>query len=160
MVYVSTCSLDSTTTNWRSYDFCKKFNEEEAIAVTLNYLKKSLQSAGCEYEIVTVNDGSTDGTGEILRSRNDIRLIEHSRNRGYSAALKTGIRHSRYPLIVITDADGTYPNERIPELVTLATQADMVVGARIGPNIQQFGRFRSGFSSVLPSGYQDIVSQT
>lgn len=112
------------------------YNEEEAIAATLDYLQETLRSAGCEYEIVTVNDGSTDDTGKILRSRSDIRLSEHGRNRGYGAALKTGIRHARYPLIAITDADGTYPNERIPELVALATQADMVVGARIGANVQ------------------------
>jgi glycosyltransferase involved in cell wall biosynthesis len=112
------------------------YNEELAIASTLDELQKILRSAGCEYEIITVNDGSTDRTGEILRDCIDIRLIEHPRNRGYGAALKTGIRYARYPLIVITDADGTYPNERIPQLVTLATQADMVVGARIGANVQ------------------------
>lgn len=112
------------------------YNEEEAIAFTLDYLHETLRSAGCEYEIVAVNDGSTDYTGKILGSRSDIQLIEHRRNRGYGAAIKTGIRHAKYPLIVITDADGTYPNERIPELVRLATQADMVVGARIGANVK------------------------
>ncbi len=112
------------------------YNEEQAIAATLDYLQENLRAAECEYEIVTVNDGSTDGTGKILRSRSDIRLIEHNRNRGYGAALKTGIRHAKYSLIVITDADGTYPNERIPELVSLATQVDMVVGARIGASVQ------------------------
>jgi glycosyltransferase involved in cell wall biosynthesis len=112
------------------------YNEEEAIASTLDELQTILRSTGCEYEIITVNDGSTDRTGEILCDRQDIRLIEHRRNRGYGAALKTGIRHAKYPLIVITDADGTYPNERIPQLVSLTAQADMVVGARIGANVQ------------------------
>ncbi len=112
------------------------YNEEEAIAFTLDHLHETLRSADGEYEIIAVNDGSKDRTGEILRSRSDIRLIEHRRNRGYGAALKTGIRNAKYPLIVITDADGTYPNERIPELVRLATQADMVVGARIGANVE------------------------
>lgn len=112
------------------------YNEEGAIASTLDELQKILRSAGCDYEIITVNDGSSDRTGEILRDRHDIRLIEHPRNRGYGAALKTGIRHARYPIIAITDADGTYPNERIPQLVSLTAQADMVVGARIGANVQ------------------------
>jgi glycosyltransferase involved in cell wall biosynthesis len=112
------------------------YNEEEAIAFTLDHLQETFRSADCEYEIVAVNDGSKDGTGEILRSRSDIKLIEHRRNRGYGAALKTGIRNAKYPLIVITDADGTYPNEQIPELVRLAAQADMVVGARIGANVE------------------------
>ncbi len=118
------------------------YNEEEAIAFTLDHLQETLRYTDCEYEIVAVNDGSKDGTGEILRSRSDIKLIEHRRNRGYGAALKTGIRNAKYPLIVITDADGTYPNERIPELVRLAARADMVVGARIGANVD------SGFSTT------------
>lgn len=117
------------------------YNEEQSVAATLNHLQEILQSAGCNYEIVAVNDGSTDSTGQILRARSDIRVIEHNRNRGYGAALKTGIRHSKYPLITITDADGTYPNERIPELVMLAMQADMVVGARIGANVR-YSRIR------------------
>ncbi len=112
------------------------YNEEDAIAFTLDSLHETLGAAGCEYEIVAVNDGSSDRTGEILCSRSDIKLIEHRQNRGYGAALKTGIRYAKYPLIVITDADGTYPNEKIPELVRLAAQADMVVGARIGANVQ------------------------
>lgn len=62
-------------------------------------------------------------------------MLEHRSNLGYGAALKTGIRYAKYPLIVITDADGTYPNERIPALVSLAATADMVVGARIGTNV-------------------------
>lgn len=112
------------------------YNEQNGIAPVLDQLRQIVDAAGCEYEIIVVNDGSTDGTGDVLRAYKGIRLIEHRRNRGYGAALKTGIRSARYPLIVITDADGTYPNERIPELVTLAQDADMVVGARIGENVQ------------------------
>ena len=112
------------------------YNEEQAIAVTLDHLQENLRCTNYQYEIIVVNDGSTDSTGDLLRSRSDIRLIEHTWNRGYGAALKSGIRQAKYPLIVITDADGTYPNERIPELVTMAKQADMVVGARIGANVK------------------------
>ncbi|MBD2041734.1 glycosyltransferase family 2 protein [Microcoleus sp. FACHB-672] len=112
------------------------YNEELGITTTLDHLQETLQGVGSKYELVVVNDGSTDRSGEILRARSDIRLVEHPRNRGYGAALKTGIQHAQYPLIVITDADGTYPNERIPELVALAMHADMVVGARIGANVQ------------------------
>lgn len=111
------------------------YNEEQSIAATLEHLQKTLRATDCTYEIIVVNDGSTDTTEQILRSCPDIKVIQHGRNRGYGAALKTGIRHAKYPLIVITDADGTYPNERIPELVALATQADMVVGARIGAKV-------------------------
>lgn len=112
------------------------YNEEQGITATLDHLQENLRASNCQYEIIVVNDGSTDRTGEILSDRTDIRAIEHLHNRGYGAALKTGIRHAKYSLIVITDADGTYPNELIPHLATLATQADMVVGARIGENVK------------------------
>lgn len=112
------------------------YNEENGIAGTLDQLHAQLSSIGCEYEIIVVDDGSTDRTGAILATRDDVRIIEHQQNRGYGAALKTGIRHARYPLIVITDSDGTYPNERIPDLVALAADADMVVGSRNGMNVE------------------------
>lgn len=112
------------------------YNEENGIAATLDHLQQTLQVTDCTYEIIAVNDGSSDNTSKILRARSDVKVIHHRRNRGYGAALKTGIRHAKYPLIVITDADGTYPNERIPDLVRLALQADMVVGARIGANVK------------------------
>ncbi|MDB9514256.1 glycosyltransferase family 2 protein [Kamptonema animale CS-326] len=112
------------------------YNEESGVEATLNHLQETLKSSSCKYEILVVNDGSTDGTREILQSRTDIKVIEHNRNRGYGAALKTGIRYAKYPLIVITDADGTYPNERIPELVILAMHADMIVGSRTGENVR------------------------
>jgi glycosyltransferase involved in cell wall biosynthesis len=111
------------------------YNEEQGISATLDQLQAVLKQSLYRYEIIVVNDGSSDRTGSILRDRADIKLIEHPVNRGYGAALKTGIRYAKYPLIVITDADGTYPNERILDLVALADRADMVVGARIGENV-------------------------
>jgi glycosyltransferase involved in cell wall biosynthesis len=89
------------------------------------------------YEILVVDDGSDDRTGERLRDYQGIRLLTHHSNRGYGAALKTGIRHAIHDLICITDADGTYPNERIPELLQhlIHDGLDMVVGARVGERV-------------------------
>jgi len=98
------------------------YNEEKGITPTLELLQEQLKLSNCTYEIVVVNDGSKDRTGEILRELQELitfRVIEHPRNRGYGAALKTGIRQAKYGAIVITDGDGTYPNERIPQLVAL-----------------------------------------
>lgn len=111
------------------------YNEEASISGTVEHLHQILQSHNYRYEIIIVNDGSTDSTAQVLASLNNIHLVEHNRNRGYGAALKTGIRQAQYTLIAITDADGTYPNERIPDLIALAKRADMVVGARIGKNV-------------------------
>jgi glycosyltransferase involved in cell wall biosynthesis len=114
------------------------FNEEGAILDTLASLRKWLAEAG-PYELIVVDDGSTDGTAAILASAEeadaDLRVVRHPRNLGYGAALKTGIRRAEAPLIAITDADGTYPNDRLPELITRAADADMVVGARIGEDV-------------------------
>lgn len=111
------------------------YNEEKSIAATLEHLQTILKSVPCNSEIIVVDDGSTDHTRQILQQYPTIQVIRHGINRGYGAALKTGIRCAKYSIIAITDGDGTYPNERIPDLVKLAIQADMVVGARIGANV-------------------------
>lgn len=112
------------------------FNEEQAVDATIDQLHASLRDADRLYEIIVVNDGSTDGTAHVISARDDVKLIQHRRNRGYGAALKTGIRHAKHSLIVITDSDGTYPNDRIPGLLELACEADMVVGSRNGLNVR------------------------
>lgn len=111
------------------------YNEEKSILSVLQKLSDNLDQLHQQYEIVIVNDGSTDRTIEQIKSSGvPITLIDRKVNKGYGASLKDGINAAKYDIIVITDADGTYPNERIPELVrvALADDYDMVVGARIG----------------------------
>lgn len=113
------------------------YNEENGISPVLQQLSDILAQSGWVYEIIVVNDGSKDGTADILKTRTDITLINHPTNRGYGASLKTGIRHANHDIVCITDADGSYPNERIIELAThlLSYDYDMVVGARTGENV-------------------------
>jgi Glycosyltransferases involved in cell wall biogenesis len=115
------------------------FNEQDAIARTIRELRAALHILD-GYELIVIDDGSTDGTAAILkdeqRSDPSLRVISHARNRGYGAALKTGIRASRGELVVITDADGTYPNHRLQNLIQLAANADMVVGARTADDVE------------------------
>jgi len=113
------------------------YNEERGIDPTLDRLSDVLGQSGLEYEVIVVDDGSSDRTGAIVRDRDDVRLVEHTVNRGCGASLKTGIRHTRYPLVAILDADGTYEPEALPALVRLAADHDMVVGARTGENVYQ-----------------------
>lgn len=121
------------------------YNEQTAVKETLLQIKESMEKSSLEYEILVVDDGSTDKTKQWIltcgtakdftddrNSKSKIRLLSHPYNRGYGAALKTGILNSQYDYIVITDGDNTYPNEIIPSLVKEMDDVDMVVGARIG----------------------------
>ena len=118
------------------------FNESRAIESTIRDIFSHLKQHESQFtDVIVINDGSKDGSKELLDQlaadlqSEPFRVVHHSRNLGYGAALKTGIRRSNADLICITDADGTYPNHRIPELITSAFQHDMVVGARTGEDV-------------------------
>jgi glycosyltransferase involved in cell wall biosynthesis len=110
------------------------YNEEESIGSVLDHIQEVMASSSVSYQVLVVDDGSTDRTVEIVKSRG-VEIVRHPTNRGYGAALKMGIRHARHEVIVITDADGTYPNEEIPHLIELMADYDMVVGARTGEEV-------------------------
>ncbi|MCL4524188.1 MAG: glycosyltransferase family 2 protein [Acidobacteria bacterium] len=84
--------------------------------------------------VLLVDDGSTDGTAAEAR-KHDVRLVQQGRNRGYGASLKAGIAVAQNDWIVIIDADGTYPAESIPALLEHGDEYDMVVGARVGDDV-------------------------
>ena len=127
------------------------YNEKHAIRDTIEWILSVIRDSKLKnVEIIAVNDGSTDGSEQVLNAltkehhSDDLLVVHHKRNQGYGAALKTGIRRSQSDYICITDADGTYPNDRIPDLIEQISSKDldMVVGARIGPNVE-YSKIRS-----------------
>ena len=80
-------------------------------------------------EVIVVDDCSTDGTGDVAAAA-DARVIRHRVNRGYGAALKTGVRAARGDVVVILDADGQHDARYIPSLVEMLADYDFAVGER------------------------------
>jgi glycosyltransferase involved in cell wall biosynthesis len=111
------------------------YNEAEHVAAQLAELRRTLAPSGWPYEIIVVDEGSTDGTAAAADAPG-VRVLRRSANHGYGAAIKLGVQHARYGWVLITDADGTYPVEAIPALLALAEKHEMVVGARIGKQVK------------------------
>ena len=113
------------------------YNEKQNISETVDHIQEALSEAGFEWEIICVNDGSDDGSEEVLSTIESIRVVNHKENKGYGAALKTGIRNASFPYVCITDADGTYPNHQIPGMFNeiVNNNLDMIVGSRTGKDV-------------------------
>ena len=111
------------------------YNEEKGVLRGIDAVKKSLEKLSAEWEIIAVNDGSRDGTAEVLKRIPNIKVVSHNANRGYGASLKTGILAAKYENIAITDADNTYPVDKLPEFFADMSDYDMVVGARTGEQV-------------------------
>ena len=138
--------MENTITEFKFSIVVPCYNEANAVAQTVEEISQTLKEWNNEkdtklsFEMIFINDGSKDETSNELSKLTEkyksLKLIDSKVNCGYGASLKKGILASKYDSIVITDADGTYPNERIPELIKGLEKNDMVIGARIGKNVQ------------------------
>ncbi len=105
--------------------------EAGCVGKVVDSIKSYMLSQKLEHEIIVVDDDSRDGTAEAARKHGAI-VISHPMNRGYGAALTTGIKNAKYEHILIIDADETYPVTEIGKLTPFMGDFDMVVGARQG----------------------------
>ncbi|HVF91839.1 MAG TPA: glycosyltransferase family 2 protein [Blastocatellia bacterium] len=113
------------------------FNEEENIETATKRMVEALESLNLrDWEVIIVDDGSADKTGEIadrLASEDPehIRVFHHAPNKGYAAALKTGFTSGRHRLLFYTDSDNQFDVREIKHLLPLIESADIVCGFRI-----------------------------
>ncbi len=143
------------------------YNEVETVEELLDRVESAQLPEGVEREIVVVEDGSKDGTRDLLRrlleaDRSRFRLVEHPRNRGKGAAIRSGFKEVTGEIVLIQDADLEYDPREYPRLLApiLSGDADVVFGSRFtgGPHRVMFYWHYLGnrFLTTLSNMFTDL----
>ena len=145
------------------------YNEGSQLAEFVKAVKEMLQCMTSNFEIIIVNDGSKDNTGDIgksLATDEAIRYLEFSRNFGKEAALMAGIDHAKGDAVVLIDADFQHPLDKLPEMAELWQSGyDMIYGVianrskeslakRLGTNL--FYSLMSSSEVIIPRNAGDF----
>lgn len=121
--------------------FFPAYNDQDAIAVMVNKALALLPQFADDYEVIVVNDGSSDGTAAVLdelaRKNPAVRVIHHQRNRGYGGALRTGFLSATKDLVFYTDGDGQYDVNELAKLIPLMPSLDASVDVVNGYKIKR-----------------------
>jgi glycosyltransferase involved in cell wall biosynthesis len=110
--------------------FLPCYNEQENVARTVEKALDVLGKLNADFEVIIVDDGSTDQTGQIadgIASRHGrVKVVHHKHNLGYGAALQSGFKTATKTLVFYTDGDGQFDINEMPPLLTLMEQYDIV----------------------------------
>ncbi|MCY4069390.1 MAG: glycosyltransferase family 2 protein [Acidimicrobiaceae bacterium] len=106
------------------------YNEAAHLSDELDRITEALDRSSYSWEVIVVDDGSSDGSGDLALGRPGVRLLRSARNRGCGAARRIGTLAAKGRVVVWSDADMTYPNHEISALVDDLGDADQLVGAR------------------------------
>ncbi|MFA7123836.1 MAG: glycosyltransferase family 2 protein [Candidatus Delongbacteria bacterium] len=116
------------------------YNEQNAVASSLKKIISFMKDNFNDYEIIVVNDASTDGTEAEVLKFPEVKLVSHPYNKGNGSAVRTGIRNARKEFVVMMDADGQHDIADITKIVDLLGVYDCVVGARTETSEGSFHR--------------------
>ena len=114
--------------------FLPAYNEESNLQKVVSKTKTVLERVADDWELLIINDGSTDSTAEVAEELSNtdkrIRLINHENNKGYGAALASGFYNAKYPWIAFIDSDGQFDFNEITNFIEVQknTSADIVIG--------------------------------
>jgi len=141
------------------------FNEEKNIGPLVKKIHKLLPEISKTYEIIIINDGSADGTSAVLnklvKEMAYIRVVNHNVNRGYGAALRSGIKAAKYKWVFFTDGDGQFNVSELKKFIPHTSEYSVVIGYRINRaegNIRAINAkfFRIFINLLFRVGVQDI----
>jgi len=132
------------------------YNEEPNIEAALNSVQRAMEGLVDDYEVVVIDDGSTDRTGELIRRRAEtdprIRLISHDGNKGYGVAFQSGLQHAVKEYVTAFAGDNEMAAESLHDIVKARGQADLVI------SFPQGGHKRSVFRRVISRTYVVILN--
>jgi glycosyltransferase involved in cell wall biosynthesis len=134
--------------------FLPAYNEEENAATAVEEVSTAAHQLGLEYEIILVNDGSTDRTGEVAHELKEripnFRLVEHYPNRGYGGSLKAGFAAVRMDLVAFVPADNQFDFQEIARFLEQIDRADIVCGYRVDRQDHIIRRFNAfGWNTLV-----------
>jgi glycosyltransferase involved in cell wall biosynthesis len=143
------------------------YNEEKTIGDVVSNAISTMDSVGLPYEIIVVDDGSTDST-KMIASKYKAIILSNGRNRGKGYALRKGFLHAQGDIIVTMDADGAHKAKEIPDLISpLFNGVDIAAGSRfLGhgkdsiKKLHRFGNFMFNFTITVMTGKRVTDSQS